>query len=138
MKNIYNTELLGIMNMFEKITRSRLKDCIEYKEKLMFIVQPGQLRYALGKQSINVKKIEDALNKKIKIMEYNEDLCTFIRNLMYPLKIVEMKEENNIVTIKGPDQKTKGLMIGSKAQNLRAYEVIAKKYFPRLEEIKVI
>lgn len=137
MKTKYDTELLGIISLFEKITRSRLKDVLYMKERLVFILEKGELGKALGKQKGNIKKLEDAFNKKIKLVEYNPDLLTFIRNLMYPLKILSMKEEEGIVTIKGPDAKTKGLMIGSKAQNLRLYESVTQKYFPDLKEIKV-
>ena len=138
MKQKYDTELLKVMNLFEKITRSRLKDAFQNRDKMLFIVQPGQLRKALGKNTENVKKIEEALGTKIKIIEYSENLATFIRNLMFPLKISDMQQQGNIIIIKGPDTKTKGLMIGAKAQNLRNYEAITQKYFPQLEEIKVI
>ncbi|MCF7866183.1 NusA-like transcription termination signal-binding factor [Candidatus Woesearchaeota archaeon] len=138
MKTKYNTELLKVMTLFEKITRARLKDSFENKDKTLFIVQQGQLRQALGKNTMNVKKIEEALGKKIKIIEFSDNLATFIKNLMYPLKIIEMEQQGNTIIVKGADTKTKGLMIGAKAQNLRNYEEIAKKYFPELEEIKVI
>lgn len=138
MKTTFNTETLQMMNLFEKITRARVKDTFNYKDRIVFVLETGQLKKALGTNSENVPKLEKALNSKIKIMEYNPNILTFIKNLMYPLKILEMKEEDQIIIIKGPDQKTKGLMIGSKAQNLRTYEEITKKYFPNLKEIKVV
>ena len=71
-------------------------------------------------------------------MEYSSEMLQFIINLFAPLKVQDINEEENIVTITGPDTKTKGLMIGAQAQNLRAYDTIAKQYFPQLEEIKVV
>ncbi|MFT4261536.1 MAG: NusA-like transcription termination signal-binding factor [Candidatus Woesearchaeota archaeon] len=133
----YDVELLQIMSLFEKITRTKLKDALFFKEKLVFIVPEGNLAKALGKNKANVEKIEKAINRKIKIVEFSSDKLRFIKNVMSPLKILEISEVDGVVTIKGPDQKTKGLMIGSRAQNLRAYEEIVKKYYD-LEEIKVI
>ncbi|MGV8168753.1 MAG: NusA-like transcription termination signal-binding factor [Candidatus Nanoarchaeia archaeon] len=138
MKTVFDVEILNLMKLFEDVTRSRLKDCFYNKDKLVFVVQEGELMRALGKDRQNLKKLEDKLNKGIKIVEYNPDLLIFIKNLMYPLRILEMSVEDGVVTIKGPDTKTKGLMIGAKAQNLRNYEEITKKYFEELKEIKVI
>ena len=42
------------------------------------------------------------------------------------------------VTVHGDDEKTRGLMIGSKARNLRFTETVCRKYFPDLQEIKVV
>jgi transcription antitermination factor NusA-like protein len=78
------------------------------------------------------------LNKKIKIIEFNSNMLQFIVNLLYPYRIQDIKQDGNLVTITGTDTKTKGLIIGARAQNLRAYEEIVKKYFPELEEIKVV
>jgi len=138
MKTVYDVELLKLMKLFEDVTRSRLKDCFYNKEKLVFVVQEGELMRALGKDRANLKKLEEKLNKSIKIVEFNPDLLIFIKNLMYPLRILEIKEEDGIVTIRGPDTKTKGLMIGARAQNLRNYEELTKKYFDNLKEIKVV
>lgn len=137
MKTKYDTELLSIMNLFEKVTRAQLKDCFTNRERLVFIIQPDQLRKALGKQNENVKKLETALNRKIKIVEFSPNILTFIKNLMYPLRMVNIQQDGDTIIIKGPDSKTKGLMIGARAQNLRNYEEITQKYF-EIKEIKVI
>lgn len=137
MKIKYDAELLNLMNMFEKITKAHLKDCFFNKDKLVFVVDKGDMGKALGKHKTNLVKIEQSLNRKIKIVEFSSDVQQFVRNLMFPLKILEMQEEDGIITIKGPDTKTKGLMIGARAQNLRNYEEITKKYFD-IKEIKVI
>ena len=42
------------------------------------------------------------------------------------------------VFVHGADEKTRGLMIGARAQNLRFAEKVIQKYFPELEEIKVV
>lgn len=130
-------ETMRLINLFEQVTSARVKDCITYKERMTFIVEEGNLWRALGKNRANLLKLERLLKQKIKIVEYRPDKLQFIVNLLYPLKIVDMKDEEGVVTIKGPDTKTKGLMIGSRAQNLRATEEIVRMYFD-CEEIKVI
>ncbi|MGV8162629.1 MAG: NusA-like transcription termination signal-binding factor [Candidatus Nanoarchaeia archaeon] len=138
MKTIFDVEILKLMKLFEDLTRARVKDCFHNKEKLVFVVEEGELMKALGKERQNLKRLEEKLNRNIKIVEFNPDLLIFIKNLMYPLRVSDMSIDDGVVTIKGPDTKTKGLMIGARAQNLRNYEEITKKYFDELKEIKVI
>ncbi|USN45600.1 MAG: NusA-like transcription termination signal-binding factor [Candidatus Woesearchaeota archaeon] len=133
----YDTEMIQIMALFERVTKSKLKDCFYYRERLTFVTEPGELKKALGKNNVNVEKLEKLTAKKVKIAEFSTDKLTFIRNVLYPLRVVSMEEEEEVVVIKGPDAKTKGLMIGAKAKNLRRLEEVVQKYFP-LKEIKVM
>ena len=64
-------------------------------------------------------------------------MVKFIANLLYPYRVNSITLDGKTVTIQDEDTKTKGLIIGSKAQNLRFYEGIVKKYF-EIEEIKVV
>jgi len=132
-----DTETLRLIRLFAHVTNARVKDCFTYKNKLTFVVEEGELGKALGKNRSKLIKIEQLLKRKIKIVEYNHDKLRFIINLLHPLKVTDIKEEDGIITIKGGDTKTKGLMIGARAQNLRATEEVVRKYFD-CKEIKVI
>lgn len=134
----YDAELIGQMNMFEKITRAKLKASFMFREKQVFMVENGYLNKAIGKNKVNLLRIEKLLNRQIRVIEYNEVLTQFIQNLIAPLKVTNIVEEDDIVTITGPDTKTKGLMIGARAKNLRETETIVQRYFPTLKEIKVV
>ena len=132
-------ETLKLMSLFESITRSRLKDCfVDKNEMLTFVVQPGEIGKAIGKQAINVKRLEKMLNRKIKIVEFNPDALAFVRNLIFPLRSRNVTENEGIVTIESEDTKTRGLIIGRNALNLRNFEAIAQKYYPQIKEIKVV
>lgn len=135
-KQTYDVELIKIINLFENVTKSRVKEAFYMKETLTFIVFEGDIYKALGKNLENLKKIETMLKKKIKIVEFNTDLAKFIRNLIYPYRVDDVNVDGKIITIHDEDTKTKGLIIGAKAQNLRQYESIVKKYFD-IDEIKV-
>ena len=133
----FDTEILRLMKLFDDITHSKLRDCFYDREKLVFLVEEGELAKSLGKNKQNVIKLEKLLNRKIKIVEYSPQRLTFIKNYITPLKIEAISEEGDLVTITGSDTKTKGLLIGIKAQNLRNLEKIVRKYFA-VEEIKVV
>ena len=138
MNVVIDNDLLQTINVVEKITRAHVDRCIPRDDKLIFVVGKGDARKIVGPQGATLKKLESQLNKRLKIIEKVDDKLQFIRNAMLPLKIVDMKEEDGIVTVYGPDEKTKGLMIGAKAQNLRFTEKVVQMYFPDVREIKVV
>jgi len=138
MKIKYDLNLMKFMSFFESLTKARLKDCfIDKNSLLVFVVEENQIAKAIGKKGINVRNIKEKLNRKIKIVEFNPHLETFVANIIRPLIGKEIKVDDNVVTITGPDTKTKGLLIGRNGQNLRNYEGIVKRYFD-INEIKVI
>ncbi len=138
-KIVFDEDILKKMSLFESITRAKLKDFFDdpVQERLVFIVQPGELWRALGKKSSNVKRLENTFKRKIKIVEYNPDLVTFIKNMAHPLKIHDVTEEDGIVVIRHDDMQTKGLLIGKNARNLRNMETNVRRYF-EVKEIKVM
>ncbi len=139
-KIVYDEEILKKMALFESITYSKLKDFFDdpVQDRLVFIVLPGELWKALGKGSANVKRLEKAYNRKIKIVEFAPDKITFIKNMAYPLRVNDVTEdEEGIVTIRHEDLQTKGLLIGKNARNLRNMEKNIRRYF-EVKEIKVV
>ena len=70
-KIIYDQDTMKQMALFESITHAKLKDFYDdpVQERLVFIVLPGELWRALGKGSANVKRLENAFKRKIKIAE---------------------------------------------------------------------
>jgi NusA-like KH domain protein len=138
MNVVIDNDLIQTIAVVEKITHAHVDQCIPRDDKLIFVVGKGDARKIVGPAGQTLKKLETQLNKRLKIIEKVDDKMMFIRNAMLPLKIVDMKEEDGIVTVYGPDEKTKGLMIGAKAQNLRFTEKIVQMYFPDVREIKVV
>jgi len=136
-KTVYDLDLIKIINLFEQVTHARVKEAFYMKEVLTFIIFEGDKFKALGKNLSNLHKIEQMLQKKVKIVEFNDDITKFITNLIYPYRVESIVLNDKIITITDSDPKTKGLIIGAKAQNLRMYESVVKKYF-EVEEIKVM
>ncbi len=132
----YDMDLMKYMSLFETLTQAKLKDCI-LGERLLFIVEEGQMGKAIGKKGVNVKKIEGVLKKKIRLVEYSSDVLQFVRNLVYPLNVNEVKREEDCVVIAAPDTNTRSLLIGRDRNNLNELKTIVKRYFD-VEDIKVV
>ena len=126
------------MSLFEKITTARLKDCIIENNQIIFIVQPGMISKAIGKKGANVKTLENKLNRKIKIVEFDSQPVKFIKNFILPTRIDDIEINENIVTIKASDSGVRSILIGRNGNNLRYIEQITQRYFPEIKEIKVV
>ena len=136
----YDTELIKTMSFFENATHAKLKDCYldSHTDMMTFIVMPGEIGKAVGKGGVNVRRLEEAFKKRIKIAEYADDLLQFIRNMIMPLRVENVEQMDDIVVLHDQDMKTKGLLIGRNAGNLRNLEKNVQRFFPALKEIKVL
>ena len=120
---------MKFMALFENITRTSPKDCIVDQNLVTFVVKSDQAGKAIGKKGVNVKRLETKLNKKIRIIEFDEDIIKFTQNLIYPFNKVQIEKIEDDVVLTGQDVKTKGLLIGRNSQNLLKIEGILKRYF---------
>lgn len=136
-KIVYDTGTMQVIAHFEQMTRARVKDCIIAENQVIFVVEPGDVGKAIGPKGANIRRLEAALKKKIKIAEFAHELVTFIKNLVYPIDVREVKEQDDgVVVLVPPDLKARGLLIGRNAQTLRAYEAVVQRFFP-IKELKV-
>jgi len=126
----YSEELIKFMSLFGAVTKARVKDCFfdEYGQ-LFFVVEQGDISRAVGKKGVNVIKIKSMIKRKFRVVEFNSEISQFIKNLVYPLSLKELELNDDIIEIKRLDTKTKGLLIGRNAMNIKNYENIVKRYF---------
>ncbi len=137
MKITYDTGTMQVIAHFEKLTRARVKDCMVGENQVIFVVEPGDIAKAIGPRGANVRRLEDALKKKVRIAEFSHELVTFIKNLVYPIDVKDVREQDDgIVVIVPPDLKARGLLIGRNAQTLRAYDAVVQRFFP-IKELRV-
>jgi transcription termination/antitermination protein NusA len=134
----YDNALLKLMFFFENATHTKLRDCFEDENgMLIFVVEQAQLGLAIGKGGANAKKIEEALKRRIRIIEYSNDAVQFVTGIIHPFKATDVKlSEEGIITITA-ESASRGYIIGRGGSNLKNYENIAKRFFP-IKEIRVL
>jgi N utilization substance protein A len=113
----------------ERITRARVKDCFKDDETIYFVVGRGEMGKALGKGGSNIKKVQQEMGKKIKVIEYNDHLVTFVKNVIAPVEVEEITVEDNVVLIKDSRRKTKSLLIGRNGKNLNLIKRAVRRFF---------
>ena len=132
----YDINLMKFISFFENLTRAKVKDCIDSGSSLIFVVQKGEIGKAIGKNASNIKRIENMLKRKVRIIEFDEDVTKFVRNVLAPIKVEEVELVDSKVIIRDNNMKTKGMIIGLDASNLKKHKEIVSRYFP-IEDIVV-
>lgn len=130
-----NLQSIQQINLFENVTGAKVKDCIN-DEELIFIIEEGNIKRALGKDNANIKKLESLLKKNIKLIAYSKDVVKFVTNLIYPIKPDNIELKDDIIYITIRDSKLKGRVYGRGRERLKKLELIIKKYF-NIKEIRI-
>ncbi|MBI4448594.1 NusA-like transcription termination signal-binding factor [Candidatus Woesearchaeota archaeon] len=133
------------MQLFEQMTRSAVRDCITGKvrdaiqefELTVFIVEPGEIGKAIGPRGAHVHKLEQLLNRRVKITEWNDEIGAFAQNLFYPAKVANIEQKERKLFVTPLDNPSRGQIIGRGAIMLRFYEGILKRYFP-IDVVQVV
>lgn len=132
----FDSVLIKLMTLFESTTGAKVKDCIA-NEKLVFIIEENEMGKAIGKNGANIKRMENMLKKKIKLVEFSNDLVQFVKNAIHPIEPAEITGEDGIITIRGKDTSSKAMLIGREKQNINHLMEIVKRYFD-VKEIRVV
>ena len=132
----YNSDSMKLMSLFEAVTGAKVKDCIA-NDKIVFIIEENEMGKAIGKNGANIKRVENMLKKKIRLVEFSNDVLQFVKNLIYPLQGLDIKHDNGVITIYGKDTGTRAMLIGRERQNINKLIDIVKRYFD-VKGIKIV
>ena len=128
---------MQFITIFETLTRASVKDCFLNNEKVVFIVNPGNISKAVGPNGRNVHKVERLLKKKIKVIEFSPDPIKFVRNYLFPIKPKTIEMKNNDIEIKAETSNEKGILIGRDRKNITNLKEVIDKYF-KINDIKIL
>ena len=132
----FDSESMELMALFESLTGANVKDCIA-NEKIIFIIGENDMGKAIGRNGVNIKRMENKLKRKIKLVEFSSDVLQFVRNFIYPIEALDIRNEDGIITIHGKDTGSKAMLIGRERQNINHLASIVKRYFD-VKEIRVV
>jgi len=133
----FNEKTLRYISLFEETTGAKVKDCIDIPEKVIFLVNPGNVEKAIGKGGKNVTKVSNKIDRNVHIIEYSDDPKKLLKNIFYSynVKNVELEEKNGVKhgTVEvAPENKARA--IGKKGRNLS----IARKIMMRHSDVSSV
>lgn len=134
--NKYDLKTIQVINLFESTTRANVKNCFEYNDMLVFMVDENQAYKAIGPKGKNVKRLNELLKKKIKVVEYNSEPVKFIKGFISPIVAEDINVDKNVMNIKVLSMKDRGILIGRNSKNLNVLRELVKKYFD-LSDVRI-
>jgi len=137
MKIVYDEQLMKYIALVENLTKVNVKDMFLKNNMLYCVIDKENLRKIIGPNGSKIKRIENLIKKKVKILGYSSNVNEFVKDLVYPFKIDKVEDTEGVVNIYCKDTKTKGLLIGRERRNLLNFKEITKRYFP-IQDLKVI
>ena len=126
-------DILGISSLLERLTGVPVKDCFKEEDTIYIVVPPGNLGKAVGKNGIVIKKIQHNLRKNIRVIEYRDNVADFVGNIIYPIQVERIIEEENAVIIKDSNRSVKSQIIGREGKNLNIIKRAVQRFFPNKE-----
>ncbi len=122
-------KIIGYISTFEKITRTHAVDFFENRGQLTFLTKENTASKAIGKGGINIKKLSNMLNKKVRIIELTKDPKKFLTSLIFPIKPTSIEQEKDIITIKTNSTEDKARIIGRDANNFQRFNSLLERHY---------
>jgi len=126
-----SNENMQYINMAVKITKAAIIDCMIIDDKIIFVVDKGQIGLALGVKAKNLIKLKNMFKKNIRFIEYNSNKEIFIKNICkpYTLKKInfEGSDEEPIVKLE-VETSDKSKIIGKGGKNIEIIRSLAKRH----------
>lgn len=126
-------ECMRLISQFESLTGAGSRDCIvdNRNERIIFVINPGDMGLAIGKSGSSIKKASDVMGKRIEVVEYSADPGQFLRNCFLPAQVTGIdfdtdEEDQQIALIEVRDE-DRGLAIGKAGKNIFKAKVLAQR-----------
>jgi N utilization substance protein A len=135
----FNSDTIGLITFFENLTGAKVKDCVidEETNTVYFLIEEGYIGLAIGKNGTSVRNAEEMLKKKIKLIEFSQDMHKFVKNTIPKANDVVIKNEGEKVVVEIKVEKNdKAAVIGRDGKRLNiAREILRRNY--KIDELIV-
>ena len=117
---------------FEDITGAKVIDCIVESDRVINVIQQGDMGLAIGKGGENINRAKKAIDKPIELVEFSDDPSVFIKNVfgsVISIKSISFKEsDGRKVAEVEVAAKDKGLAIGKNGKNIAKVKLLAQRH----------
>ncbi|HUT00368.1 MAG TPA: NusA-like transcription termination signal-binding factor [Candidatus Thermoplasmatota archaeon] len=137
---ILSNETVQYINLASKYSGASIRDCVVEDDRVIFIVEKGQLGIAIGSKAKNLEKLRMLFKKSVKFVEFDEDKTRFVQNLCKPYDVKKVSFEGNedasVARIEvNPRDKSK--LIGKGGRNINMIRKMAQRHH-RIKDVQII
>ncbi|MDR9412126.1 MAG: NusA-like transcription termination signal-binding factor [Haloquadratum sp.] len=77
----------GYLTTFEDMTGASVTDCVVLDERVVIVVDPGEMGAAIGPDGAHVRAVESAIDTEVKVIEGADDPARFVANALAPAAV---------------------------------------------------
>jgi N utilization substance protein A len=128
------------INLFLKISKVPTTKVFNYNNQIIYAVPKSKISTAIGKNAVNVKKLNDILRKRIKIIampqgDNNSEISKFIEDIVSPIEFNKIEVNNNSVIITA-GRNSKAALIGRNRIREKELSSVLKNFF-HIDKLKI-
>lgn len=138
MVNTIDMQDLRHLNLFGQITKISTRFCFTYNGMIFFCVPRSLVSRAVGKNGENVKKMNEILGKRIRIISQPNgtgEVKRFIESIVTPVTFNGVEFSGNEIIINSGNTQNKAALMGRHKKRLMELGKIVKDYFNK--ELKI-
>ncbi|MEK6889448.1 MAG: KH domain-containing protein [Nanoarchaeota archaeon] len=118
-------QTMRYINLLDKTSRVKTTKCFSYNNAIIFAVPRFMIAKALGPGASNIRRIQDEIGRKIRIIEESngvDDAKRFVESVVSPINFRSLEVKEGIVVLTAGSQ-SKAALIG---RNKRRYDELKK------------
>ena len=129
---LLNEDCMRLISQFEKLTGAGSRDCVidDRNNRIIFVINPGEMGLAIGKSGSSIKKAMEVMGKKIEVVEYANTPDQFLRNCFLPAKVTsvvfEGEGDGQVAQVEVKDE-DRGLAIRKEGKNIFKAKKLAQR-----------
>lgn len=133
MAGTIDMQLMRYINLFARTTKVATTRCFVYNNQIFFVVSRAKMSLAIGKGAVNIKKMNEILRKKIRVVamplgDGRDEIEKFIEDIVAPIEFNGVEVNGNSVVVNAGRQ-SKAALIGRGRQRERELSGVLKDFF---------
>lgn len=123
---VIDMQAMRYINLLDKVSRVRTRKCFAHNNTIFFAVNSRMVSKAIGPAAINIKKIQEQIGKRIKIIREADgagDAKRFIEDIVSPVRMKSLEVKDGCVVISAGNNQSKAALIG---RNKRRYNELRR------------
>jgi len=127
-----STGAIRYIALFESVTGAGIRDCIVEDERIIYVVNAGDMGAAIGKNGDHINRLKKSIDKHVELVEFSGEPDKFIINAFgsIPIKSVDLvsKQNKRLAYVEVSD-KNKGLAIGREGNNIKKVKMLMQRHY---------
>ena len=123
---VIDMQAMRYINLLDKFSRVRTNKCFFHNNTIFFAVDRRLVSKAIGPAAANIRKIQEQIGRKIKIIKESQsirDCKRFVEDIVAPVRIKSLEIKDNCIIITAGNNQNKASLIG---RDKRRYEELKK------------